>query len=426
MCRDGEIGRRKGLKIPRSVAPCRFDSGSRHHPWSIASDIPFIRGSLLRLAFLSIGRHIHTERWIRWFSDRGHECHLLTVQPGPVEGVTVHDITSTTGPKPLRYALSLIKVRRLLKQIQPDLLNTHFLTGYGYWGRFSGFRPNVLTVWGDDVYVTPFENSVKNRLAKMALTACDAVTGDSTDILNVAADLGADPARTFRVLWGVDFEVFHPGKDLQWRRNQGFADDELVYFSPRSYTQPYYNIDVIIKAAALVKVREPRARFLFSGYEGDPGPFRRRAAEAGIEDVMAMVGRLSHRDFATALKSSDVCISVPSVDATAVSLLEAMSCASGIIISSLPSSMEWITDGESGLVVEPRDHQGLAEAMLRFADDPGFLVSAGQAALETARQVAGFETNMEYVAAIFDHLVKGGPLPAEVCLENLRSTGSAS
>ena len=30
-CRDGEIGRRKGLKIPRNVVPCRFDSGSRHH-----------------------------------------------------------------------------------------------------------------------------------------------------------------------------------------------------------------------------------------------------------------------------------------------------------------------------------------------------------------------------------------------------------
>lgn len=380
----------------------------------------------MRLAFLSIGRHIHTERWIRWFSDHGHECHLLTVQPGPVEGATVHDITSTIGPKPLRYAMSLVKVRRLLKQIQPDLLNTHFLTGYGYWGRLSGFRPNVLTVWGDDVYVTPFESRVKNRLARMALTGCDAVTGDSTDILNVAADLGADPARSFRVLWGADFEVFKPGKDLQWRRSQGFADDELIYFSPRSYTQPYYNIDVIIKAAALVKEREPRARFLFSGYEGDPRPFRRRAAEAGIEDVMAMLGRLSHRDFATAIKSSDVCISVPSVDATAVSLLEAMSCASGIIISSLPSSMEWITDGVSGLVVKPRDHEALAKAMLRFADDPDFLISAGQAALETARQVAGFHDNMEYVGAIFDHLVKGGALPAKVCLENLRLTGGAS
>jgi glycosyltransferase involved in cell wall biosynthesis len=374
----------------------------------------------LRLAFLSIGRHIHTERWIRWFGERGHECHLLTVQPGPVPGVTVHDITTKVGPKPLRYALSLVKVRRLLKQIRPDLLNTHFLTGYGYWGRFSGFRPNVLTVWGDDVYVTPFENGLKNRLARAVLTGCDAITGDSTDILEVAATLGADPARSFRVLWGVDFEVFRPGKDLSWRRGQGFGDDDLVFFSPRSYTQPYYNIDVIIKAAALVKAAQPRARFLFSGYEGDPGPFRRRAAAAGIEDVMAMVGRLDHRDFATALKSCDVCITVPSVDATAVSLLEAMSCASGIIISSLPSSQEWITDGVSGLVVPPRDHHALAEAMLRFATDPAFLAAAGQEALRKARQVAGFQTNMEYVGAIFAHLVTGGDLPMEVSLVGLR------
>lgn len=373
----------------------------------------------MRLAFLSIGRHIHTERWIRYFSDQGHECHLLTVQPGPVEGVTVHDITSSVGPKPLRYGLSLVKVRSLLKRIRPDLLNTHFLTGYGYWGRFSGFHPNVLTVWGDDVYVTPFENGLKNRLARMALTDCDALTGDSADILRVSADLGADPERSFRVLWGVDFEIFKPGKDTEWRRRLGFADDHLLFYSPRSYTQPYYNIDTVIEAAALMKQREPRARFLFSGYEGDPGPFEKRVAAAGIGDVATVVGRMPHRDFATALKSCDVFISVPSVDATAVSLLEAMSCARGIIISSLPSSMEWIQDGVSGLVVTPRDAEGLAEAMTRFARDPEFLASAGAAALETARRVAGFETNMKYVGAIFEHLVKGGALPTEVSLAHL-------
>ncbi len=30
-CRSGETGRRRGLKIPRSLAPCRFDSDLRHH-----------------------------------------------------------------------------------------------------------------------------------------------------------------------------------------------------------------------------------------------------------------------------------------------------------------------------------------------------------------------------------------------------------
>jgi len=31
----------------------------------------------LRLAFLSIGRHIHTERWLTWFARRGHDVHLF-------------------------------------------------------------------------------------------------------------------------------------------------------------------------------------------------------------------------------------------------------------------------------------------------------------------------------------------------------------
>ncbi len=374
----------------------------------------------MRLAFLSIGRHIHTERWIQWFAQRGHECHLLTVQPGDVEGVTVHDITSTSGPKPLRYYFSLLKVKKLLKEIQPDLLNTHFLTGYGYWGHFSGFQPNVLTVWGDDVYVTPFENELKKMLAQKALGSCFALTGDSADILEKSVELGADAQRSYRILWGVDFEKFRPFDASHWRRELGFTDDEILYFSPRSYTQPYYNIDTVIAAAAQVASQEPRARFLFAGYEGDPEPFRAKAREAGIEEVMAMVGRLPHDEFATALNACDVFISVPSVDATAVSLLEAMSCGAGIIISSLPSSMEWITQGESGLIVEPRNVQELADAMMRFAKDDAFRHAAGVKALATAHQYAGFDSNMEFVDRIFRHAL--GELPAgpqEVSLAQL-------
>lgn len=376
----------------------------------------------MRLAFLSIGRHIHTERWIRWFADRGHECHLLTVQPGPVDGVTVHDITSTTGPKPLRYFSSLGKVKKLLKAIQPDLLNTHFLTGYGYWGHFSGFQPNVLTVWGDDVYVTPHENGLKNWLARKALKSCAALTGDSADILAASCEMGADPDRSYRILWGVDFEKFRPFDASHWRHELGFSDEDILYFSPRSYTQPYYNIDTVIAAAARVKAQEPRARFLFAGYEGDPEPFRELARQADIDDVMAMVGRLPHDEFATALNACDVFISVPSVDATAVSLLEAMSCGTGIIISSLPSSMEWIRDGKSGLVVAPRSVEELEQAMLRFARDAVFRGTAGAAALAEAHRYASFEANMQYVDDIFRQLVTGeGNGPEEVSLSRLRA-----
>ncbi|MFH1845708.1 MAG: glycosyltransferase [bacterium] len=374
----------------------------------------------MRLAFLSIGRHIHTERWIRWFAERGDDCFLLTVQPGAVSGVEVHDIRSGFGPKPLRYAYSLARVRRLLKRIKPDLLNTHFLTGYGYWGHFSGCHPNVLTVWGDDIYVTPFETKLKDWLARKALRSCDALTGDSTDILKVACELGADQERSFRVLWGVDFERFKPAPASQYREELGFSADQIVYFSPRSFTQPYYNIDTVIEAAARVHREESRARFLFAGYEGDPQPFETMAAKAGISQVMRFVGRLSHDRFATALQAADVFISVPSVDATAVSLLESMACGCPVIVSSLPSAQEWIKDNWSGLVVAPRDISALANAMLRMARDEEFRKSCEIRALATARKYAGFGTNMDYVAQIFERLVRDrGSWPQAVSLPDL-------
>lgn len=375
----------------------------------------------MRLAFLSIGRHIHTERWIRWFAARGDDCHLLTVQPGPVEGVTVHDIRAGGGPKPWRYWRSLGVVKERLRALAPDLLNTHFLTGYGYWGHFSGFRPNVLTVWGDDVYVTPFENGLKNWLARRAVGSCAALTGDSTDILDVAArELGADPERAFRILWGVDFEVFRPRDARPWRRALGFDDRDLLFFSPRSYTQPYYNIDVIIAAARRVRERLPKARFLFAGYEGDPAPFEAQVREAGLADASRVVGRIPHAEFHEALNACDAMLTVPSVDATAVSLLEAMACGCAVVCSDLPSSTEWIRDGVSGLVVPPRDAEALAAAMLRLSD-AALRLELGSAAAVSCREVAGFEANMRLVGEIFA-AARGAPgasWPAAVSLRGL-------
>jgi len=382
----------------------------------------------MRLAFLAIGRHIHTERWIRWFAARGHDCHLLTVQPGPVDGVTVHDITREAPTKPLRYWRSLGEVRRLLRDLRPDLLNTHFLTGYGYWGHFSGVHPNVLTVWGDDVYVTPFAHPLKGWLARRALASCDALTGDSVDILAVACrQLGANPDRAFRILWGVDFDVFRPAEARSFRAGLGFGDTDVVFFSPRSYTQPYYNIDVIVAAAARLASADRRARFLFSGYEGDPAPFAARVRAAGLEAVTRVLGRIPHHEFAMALNACDVFVSVPSVDATAVSLLEAMSCGKAVIVSALPSALEWVADGRSGRVVAPRDEGQLVAAMSDYARDPARRQAHGAAALAIARTQFAFDANMANVAAIYERLVTGsGDWPRAVALPTLLGADGGS
>lgn len=368
----------------------------------------------MRLAFLSIGRHLHTERWIGWFAEQGHECHLLTVQPGPIDGVVVHDIRSAGPTKPIRYWRSLSRVKRLLGDIQPDLLNTHFLTGYGYWGDFSGFHPNVLSVWGDDVYVTPHENALKGWLARRALRSADLVTGDSQDILRACTVLGASAERCYEILWGVDFDKFHPRRPQRVREELGIPSGAPVVFSPRSFTQPYYNLDVIIEACARLKRERADVHVVFAGYEGDQTPFRERARAAGLDRDTHFVGRIPHDRFGEYLVATDVFVSVPSVDATAVSLLEAMACGTAIVVSALPSTLEWIAHDRTGMVVPPRDAHALHSTLRTLVDDAVLRDRLGSMAEEVAHARAGHDQNMRHAETLYRHLVAGEPIPSNV------------
>lgn len=361
----------------------------------------------LCLAYLSIGRHIHTERWLTWFARRGHEVHLLTVQPGPMEGVTVHDIRTVPGPKPLRYAVSLLRVKRLLSRIRPDLLHTHFLTGYGYWGVFSGWRPFVLTVWGDDVYVTPHLDPLRNRLARRALARADLVTGDSQDIVDACVGLGARPERCRVVQWGVDFARFHPEvPGTAVRERLGIGPGDPVILSTRSFTQPYYNIDVVVEAAVRLRERYPTLHAVVAGHEGEDVRFREQAARLGAGDWIHWPGRIPHDELPAWLTASTVFLTVPSVDATAVSLLEAMACRTAVVSTDLPSAAEWIVPGETGLLVPPRDTGALVEAVSRFLEDPELRRRTGEAASAAVRARADHDRNMAEVEALYYELVR--------------------
>ena len=52
--------------------------------------------------------------------------------------------------------------------------------------------------------------------------------------------------------------------------------------SPRSFTQPYYNLDTVIDAASLVAERRSDIYYVFAGYEGGDSEHRERADRRGL------------------------------------------------------------------------------------------------------------------------------------------------
>jgi glycosyltransferase involved in cell wall biosynthesis len=360
----------------------------------------------MKIAYLSIGGHIHTERWLGYFVEKGHDVHLMTVQPAPIDGVKVYDIRTGIPWKPLHYAVALRKVKRILADVAPDVLHTHFLTGYGYWGAFSGFHPFIMTVWGDDVYLTPHQSLLKGQLARHVLRKADLVTGDSRDILDHAIEMGADPSLCHVILWGVDTDRFKPGVGGDVRERLGIPASAPVVISVRSFTQPYYNIDVILETVSAVQERSPQAHFVFAGNEGDDAEFRRMAQRLGLDERTHFVGKIPHERFHEYLAASDVFVSVPSVDATAVSLLEAMACGTSVVVSSLASSLEWVEDGVTGLSVPPRDADALTEAVVRLIGSPDLRRELGSEAVKTIRERADHRSHMARMEQIMIELVE--------------------
>ena len=163
-----------------------------------------------------------------------------------------------------------------------------------------------------------------------------------------------------------------------------------------------------------MRATHPEAHVIFAGYEGDQTPFMEKARAAGLSDNTHFVGRIPHEEFADYLVASDIFISVPSVDATAVSLLEAMSCKTAIVVSSLASSMEWIEDGVTGRVVAPRDPGALTRALKDYVDDPGLRARCGAAAFELARSRAGLDDNLWRAEQVYRWLVEGRMLHESV------------
>jgi glycosyltransferase involved in cell wall biosynthesis len=324
-------------------------------------------------------------------------------------GVTVHDITSHVGPKPLRYATSLVRVRALLSRLDPDVVHTHFLTGYGYWGWLSGFRPFLLTVWGDDVYQTPFESRAKLWLARHALAAADWISGDSVDMLEKAIELGAHRERCEHLQLGVDFRQFRPDIPAETtgavRAEFATPADAPVVLSTRSFSQPYYNIPLFVDAIPELSRRHPDAVFWIAGYEGGDGAIRAQAERLGILPVVRFLGRVPHERLQDVVAAADVYITIPSLDATAVSLLEAMAAGKAIVASALPSAMEWIVEGETGRVVPPGERAPLEAAIGDLLDDPAARARLGAAAHRAARAGADWAHHMSrneevYVAAM--------------------------
>jgi glycosyltransferase involved in cell wall biosynthesis len=190
---------------------------------------------------------------------------------------------------------------------------------------------------------------------------------EKTAVIYNAFDAGRfDPARvrsSLRAELGIAADSFVVGIFSRLTRWKGHAE--------------------FVRAARLVAAQMPAASFLVVGgpvFEDDAclREVRELVRRLGLEKAFAFAG--FRRDTPECMASVDVCV-LPSIrpEPFGLVLVEAMAMGKPVIATRGGGVPEVVADGETGILVPPRDPGALADALLRLAGDQALRARMGAA-----------------------------------------------
>jgi glycosyltransferase involved in cell wall biosynthesis len=142
--------------------------------------------------------------------------------------------------------------------------------------------------------------------------------------------------------------------------------------------------------------------------EGYADAVRRSVRRKGIADSVRMAGELTDRELAETLRASHV-LAVPSrYEGFGIVYLEGMSFGLPAIASRAGGATDVVTDGETGVLVDPGDPAAIARAVGRLDRDRDRLAEMGQAARRRYESHPGWRETTARVRRLLESVAAPG------------------
>ena len=246
----------------------------------------------------------------------------------------------------LRNPFSLIKninlIRKKIIDFAPDIIHIHQASAYSFLtlkalGKLK--IPIIITAWGGDILVIPNESYLLRKMVKYNLKHAHAFTSDSlfmSEEIKNLTDITGKPLVT--VNFGVDIPNEFPVKSNMIYSNRLHKD--------------FYRIDKIIEAFDLFSDKNPGWKLIIAGEGDETAKLKEIAAQCKHSFLIEFVGWVDKNTNQSYYNQAKYFVSVPTTDATSVSLLESMASDCIPIVSDLQANREWVRNGINGIIVD--------------------------------------------------------------------------
>ena len=299
-------------------------------------------GAGLKILVLADSRSFHIERYAAEL--RRHECVVLiaSLESGTVAHIPLRRRSRVNT---FAYALAAGETARLIDSFQPDIIDAHYASGYGFLlSRLRGRpRPAVLHLWGSDILRVPGKSWFHKRKVIAALKAPERIVADSAFLADKAAAL-TRIRRPDVISWGIE------ARYLARHRSDYNLGRPLRVIVPRLHEPVYDNEFILASLKDLIDSGKIRLTFpaFGSGYESFA------AAAAGlVGDRLHCYEKLPRDEFIEMMASHDVYLSAARSDSFPVTLIEAMALGLIPVVADIPGVREWLPEG-AGYTFPPR------------------------------------------------------------------------
>jgi glycosyltransferase involved in cell wall biosynthesis len=192
-------------------------------------------------------------------------------------------------------------LRRIVKEIKPDLIHAGPIQTCAFITALSGFRPILTMSWGYDLVFEADKKCVDEASYELRYGVGAFFTSDANVTREKAIAFGMDPQTTVIIPWGTDLEHFQPSEKKRRK--------DITLFCSRTW-ESIYGVDVLAKAFVKVTAKNPDVNLILLGGGSQGAKIRQILMNGGVMDRVHFGGQVGQRDLPRWYHMADIYISL--------------------------------------------------------------------------------------------------------------------
>ncbi|MBN1796266.1 MAG: glycosyltransferase family 4 protein [Sedimentisphaerales bacterium] len=379
----------------------------------------------------------------RLLAERGHDVTLLTgpaigpegelfakTKDAPYKVIVVDDMIRAISP--LKDWSAYRQVKKILKEIQPDVVHTHSAKA-GILGRYAAYsskqkwrgkpHPTKKRATSDERRVPKVVHTIhglafhqyQNGLLNKFYIAIEKAAAKKTDhficvadaMTRQALDAGIGKPEQFTTAYSaIEEEAFLESipdeKITEFRVHSGISKDAVVLVTVARLFE-LKGHDYIIESAKQLSKRYDNVIWLFVGDGNLSDYYKKLVTDLGLAHCIKFTGLLPPDEIPLAMQAADILVHCSLREGLARAIPQGLLCGKPAIAFDLDGSAEVVNDN-TGRLIEARNVEQLIKASAELIENKELRERLGRQGRESVEQKFAPDTMVDTIEAVYGKL----------------------